>query len=73
VRISGKTLTRVAEAPIGHWSQGVAWSPDGKTLLVGNMVEKDYWVFAWDGKTLKDTGARVKVNGGAAAIRTADR
>jgi sugar lactone lactonase YvrE len=51
----------------------VAFSPDGKTLLVGNMVEKDYWVFAWDGKTLKDTGARVKVNGGAAAIRTADR
>jgi DNA-binding beta-propeller fold protein YncE len=73
VRVTGKTLTRLAEAPIGHWSQGVAWSPDSKTLLVGNMVEKDYWVFAWDGSTLKDTGQRVKVNGGPAAIRTADR
>jgi DNA-binding beta-propeller fold protein YncE len=73
VRVSGKTLSRVAEAPIGHWSQGVAWAPDGKTLLVGNMVEKDYWVFAWDGTTLKDTGQRVKVNGGPVAIRTADR
>jgi DNA-binding beta-propeller fold protein YncE len=73
VRINGKTLTRLAEAPIGHWSQGVAWSPDSKTLLVGNMVEKEYWVFSWDGTTLKDTGARVKVNGGPAAIRTADR
>jgi DNA-binding beta-propeller fold protein YncE len=73
VRITGKTLTRLAEAPIGHWSQGVAWAPDSKTLLVGNMVEKDYWVFAWDGSTLKDTGQRVKVNGGPAAIRTADR
>jgi DNA-binding beta-propeller fold protein YncE len=73
VRINGKTLARVAEAPIGHWSQGVAWSPDGTTLLVGNMVEKDYWVFSWDGTTLKDTGGRVKMNGGAAAIRTADR
>jgi DNA-binding beta-propeller fold protein YncE len=73
VRVTGKTLTRLAEAPIGHWSQGVAWTPDSKTLLVGNMVEKDFWVFSWDGSTLKDTGQRVKVNGGPAAIRTADR
>jgi DNA-binding beta-propeller fold protein YncE len=73
VRVANKRLTRVAEAPIGHWSQGVAWTPDGKTLLVGNMVEKDYWVFSWDGSTLKDTGGRVKVNGGPVAIRTADK
>jgi DNA-binding beta-propeller fold protein YncE len=73
VRITGMTLTRLAQAPIGHWSQGVAWAPDSKTLLVGNMVERDYWVFSWDGSTLKDTGQRVKVNGGPAAIRTADR
>jgi DNA-binding beta-propeller fold protein YncE len=73
VRVTGKTLSRVAEAPIGHWSQGAAWSADGKTLLVGNMVEKDYWVFSWDGSALKDTGARVKVNGGPVGIRIADR
>ena len=73
VRVIGKTLSRVAEAPIGHWSQGATWSPDGKTILVGNMVEKDYWVFAWDGSTLKDTGQRVKMNGGPAAIRTAEK
>lgn len=73
VRVTGKTLSRVAEAPIGHWSQGVAWTPDGKTLLVGNMVEKDYWVFQWDGTTLKDSGQRVKVNGGPAAIRTVEK
>jgi DNA-binding beta-propeller fold protein YncE len=73
VRVSGTTLARVAEAPIGHWSQGVAFSPDGKLILVGNMVEKDYWVFNWDGSTLHDTTQRVKVNGGPAAIRTADR
>jgi len=73
VRVSGKTLTRVAEAPIGHWSQGAVWAPDSKTVLVGNMVEKDYWVFSWDGSTLKDTGQRVKVNGGAAAVRAAEK
>jgi DNA-binding beta-propeller fold protein YncE len=73
VRVSGKTLTRMAEAPIGHWSQGAVWAPDSKTVLVGNMVEKDYWVFSWDGSTLKDTGQRVKVNGGAAAVRAAEK
>jgi DNA-binding beta-propeller fold protein YncE len=73
VRVTGRTLSRVAEAPIGHWSQGAAFSPDGKALLVGNMVEKDYWVFQWDGSTLRDTGQRVKMNGGPVAIRTADK
>jgi DNA-binding beta-propeller fold protein YncE len=73
VRVTGKTLSRVAEAPIGHWSQGMAFAPDGKTILVGNMIERDYWVFQWDGSSLKDTGQRVKVNGGPAAIRTADK
>jgi DNA-binding beta-propeller fold protein YncE len=73
VRVTGKTLARVAEAPIGRWSQGAAFSPDGKTILVGNMVEKDYWVFSWDGQTLRDTGQRVRVNGGPVAIRTAEK
>lgn len=73
VRVTGRTLSRVAEAPIGHWSQGVVWTPDSRTLLVGNMVEKDFWVFQWDGSTLKDTGQRVKVNGGPAAVRAAEK
>jgi DNA-binding beta-propeller fold protein YncE len=73
VRVTGKTLSRVAEARIGRWSQGAAFSRDGKSILVGNMIEKDYWVFQWDGSSLRDTGQRVKMNGGPAAIRTADR
>ena len=73
VRVTGTTLARVAEAPIGHWSQGVAWAPDGKTLIVGNMVEKDLWVFEWNGTTLRDTGQRIRVGGGSAAVRTAEK
>ncbi len=70
-RVEGTRLTKLAEAPIGHWSQGVVFSNDGKTLLVQNMVEKDLWVFSFDGTALKDTGQRIKVKGGSAAIRTA--
>jgi DNA-binding beta-propeller fold protein YncE len=65
-------LAKVAEAPIGHWSQGAAFSPDGKTILVGNMVEKDIQVFSWDGGALKEIG-RLKVDGGPAAIRTVEK
>jgi hypothetical protein len=49
------------------------FSADGRTILVGNMVEKDLQVFEWDGAQLRDTGHRIKVNGGPAAIRTAER
>ena len=53
--------------------EGAAFAADGRTILVGNMVEKDLWVFELDGDTLRDTGQRIKVNGGAAAIRTAEK
>ncbi len=73
LRVSGNDLARVGEAAIGHWSQGAAFSPDGKRIFVGNMVEKDIQVLSLDGTTLKDTGVRIAVKGGPAAIRIADR
>jgi len=73
LRVSGTDLSRLAEAPIGHWSQGAAFSPDGKRIFVGNMVEKELQVFSLDGSTLRDTGVRLAVKGGPAAIRTADK
>jgi DNA-binding beta-propeller fold protein YncE len=72
-RATGGKLAKVAEARIGHWPQGAAFSSDGRTILVGNMVEKALWVFAWDGTTLRDTGQRIALKGGPAAVRIADR
>jgi len=72
-RIEGKRLLPVAAAWIGHWSQGVAFSADGKTVLVGNMVERNVQVLRWDGTALRDLGERIAVNGGPAAVRTADK
>jgi DNA-binding beta-propeller fold protein YncE len=73
LKADGSKLVKVAEAPIGHWSQGVAFSADGRTILVGNMVEKNLQVFDWNGTALKDSGHNIKLNGGSAALRIADK
>ena len=72
-RVNGTRLSRLAEAPIGRWSQGAAFSTDGRTILVGNMVENEVQVLRLDGDTLSDTGQRIKVKGGPAAVRIADK
>jgi DNA-binding beta-propeller fold protein YncE len=72
-RVEGMRLIGLAAAWIGHWSQGIALSPDNKVILVGNMVERDVQVLRWDDVSLKDLGERIKVNGGSAALRTADK
>jgi DNA-binding beta-propeller fold protein YncE len=72
-RVDGLKLTKLSEAPIGRWSQGVAFTPDGQYVLVQNMVEKNIMVFKIAGEQLEDSGHRLMVKGGPAAIRTAER
>src|SRR5215831_5064983 len=72
-RVEPKKLTKLAEAPIGHWSQGVAFTADNQHVLVQNMVEKDIMIFKLDGGKLEDTGQRLKMKGGPAAIRMAEK
>ncbi|MBV1800235.1 YncE family protein [Siccirubricoccus sp. G192] len=74
LRIDNGRLSVVSEAQVGTWSQGTAFSQDGRTLLVGNMVERNVQVLrvGEDGK-LTDTGTRIGVSGGSAALRTAER
>lgn len=48
----------------------MVWSKDGKTLLAQSMADKSLDVFSFTGRALKKTDT-IKVNGGAAGIRTA--
>jgi DNA-binding beta-propeller fold protein YncE len=68
--VEGTRLRKLAEAPIGHWSQGIAFARDGRTILVQNMVERTIQVFRWQGSKLKE-GAPLTIGAGPAAIRTA--
>lgn len=69
--VKGTRLSKLSEAKIGHWSQGLVWSNNGKRILVQNMVEKDVMVFDFDGKAVKDSSKRIALKGGGAAMRTA--
>ncbi len=68
--LADKQLKPVADAPIGHWSQGIAFSRDGRTVLVQNMVERTIQVFRWDGTKLWP-GTSLDMGAGPAAIATA--
>lgn len=68
-RLDGNTLTKVSEAPIGGWSQGVSFSRDGSVLVVGNMNQKNMQVFRNDNGKLTDTGQTIDTVGGSAAVR----
>jgi DNA-binding beta-propeller fold protein YncE len=50
--VDGQTLRKITEAPIGAWAEAVAFSRDGKTVLVQSMQDRTVEVFRWDGKTL---------------------
>jgi DNA-binding beta-propeller fold protein YncE len=73
MRVKGTTLTPLVEARVpGHWCEGAAWSRNQRTILVQCMVEKEIFVYGFDGKALTPAGS-INVNGGPAGIRTADR
>ncbi|MBV8096396.1 MAG: YncE family protein [Acetobacteraceae bacterium] len=68
--VSGHSLKKITEVPIGRWSQGIAFTRDGKTILVENMVERNISVFRWDGQHLTEA-APLPMGAGPAAIGTA--
>ena len=67
--LADRRLRPLAEAPIGRWSQGIAFGRDGRTVLVQNMVERSIQVFRWDGAKLWP-GVALDMGAGPAAIGT---
>lgn len=69
-RVNGTELTFVAQAKVGHWGQGIAWSKDNRTVLYQATAEREIQVLSFDGQELKLTGA-IKLSAGPVGIRTA--
>jgi DNA-binding beta-propeller fold protein YncE len=72
---NGRDLTKVAEAPVGKWCQGIAWNKKSSIVLVQCMVEEEIHVFKFTGVTAKGLtkGGTIKTTGGPAGIRTAEK
>jgi DNA-binding beta-propeller fold protein YncE len=69
--IDGTALRPVAEAPVDRWCQGVAWHPNGRSLLVECMVDRRVHTFTFDGKALT-AGTPLAIKGGPAGLRARD-
>lgn len=71
-RVSGGSMTPVAEAQSGAWCQGAVFSDDGRTVLLQCGMTKAVEVYRFDGKSLiQDKAATLTFNGRPGSIATA--
>ena len=57
LKIDGKTVRKVAQAEVGGLAEGIAFSPDGRYLYVGNFVDGNVDILRLDGDLLTKVGA----------------
>lgn len=50
--VEGKGLRRLTDAPVDPWAEAIAWSRDGRILLVQSMQDRVIDVLRWDGHRL---------------------
>lgn len=69
LRIDGMDVTRSDVVDVGALPEGLAFSPDGGCLYVGNFLDADMQVLAVRDGRLIDEGRRVKLPGRPASMR----
>jgi DNA-binding beta-propeller fold protein YncE len=65
----GKSFAVVQELPIGRIPEGVAFTSDGKYLVVQCHPDRELWILSVKGGRLHDTGQRIKVPGMPSSLR----
>ena len=73
LRIDGKKVTKIGDIEVGGLPEAVAFTPDGRWLLVGNYLDQDFSILRVDGTTITDTGKRFRVPGHPASARVGPR
>jgi DNA-binding beta-propeller fold protein YncE len=73
LRIDGKKVTKINDIEVGGLPEAVAFTPDGRFLLVGNYLDQDFSILRVNGTTITDTGKRFKVPGHPASARMSPR
>ena len=57
LKIGGKSVRKVGQADVGGLAEGLAFSPDGHFLYVGNFVDGDIDILRLDGDALTKLGS----------------
>jgi len=70
LEIKGKKVRKVAEAKVGGLAEGVAFSPDGQYLYVGNFLDRDLTVLQLKNGKLVKVGS-LELPGHPASLRGA--
>jgi DNA-binding beta-propeller fold protein YncE len=65
----GRTFRIAEELPIGRIPEGVAFTSNGKYLVVQCHPDRELWIFSVKGARLNDTGKRIKVPGMPSSLR----
>lgn len=68
LKIEGKKVRKVAEAEVGGLAEGVAFSPDGRYLYLGNFIDGDMTILKLQGGKLTHAGT-LKLPGHPASLR----
>ena len=53
LKVTGKSVTKISEVPVGGLAEGIAFSPDGGFLYVGNFIEGNIDILRLDGDRLE--------------------
>ena len=67
--IEGKKVTHLKEITVGGVPEALAFSADGRWLLVGNLLDSNVAVFNVHGTQLTETSTRMALPGHPAAMR----
>ncbi len=69
LKIDGKKVTLVGEVEVQSLPEGVAFSPDGKYLYVGNYMNDTISILKVDGTHVTNTGKTIPLPGHPASMR----
>ncbi len=69
----GNTFEVVQTLPTGPIPEGVAFSPDGKYLIVQCHPIRQLWLYRVDGEKVADTGERISVPAMPSSLRAAEK
>lgn len=69
LKIDGTNVTKIKDIKVGGLPEPIAFTPDGKYLLVGNYLDKDFSILKVSGTKVTDTGKRWSVPGHPASAR----